>query len=64
MFELKSFITRINVINILTFANMYVKNNYDKHYKSMFLKKGDKVYLRFHKNYNIFINVFIIIKLE
>ena len=63
MFELKSLTIRINVIDVLIFANMYVKNNYDKHYKFIFLKEKDEAYLRFHKSYNIFINAFIIIKL-
>ena len=63
MSELKFFITRINVVDVLTFVNIYIKDNYDKHHKSMFLKKGDEIYLRLHKDYNIFVNVFIITKL-
>ena len=39
MFKLKSFITRINVIDILTFVNIYIKDNYNKHCKFIFFKK-------------------------
>ena len=64
MFELKSFITRISVVDVLIFVNIYIKSNYNKHHKFIFFKKENEAYLRFHKNYNIFINAFIITKLK
>lgn len=64
MSELKSFTARISVVDALIFVSIYVKRNYDDYYKLMFLKKGSEVYLRLHKDYNIFANVFITTKLE
>ena len=64
MSELKFFITRINVVDALIFVNIYIKRNYNKHYKLIFFKKKDETYLRLYKSYNIFVNVFIITKLE
>ena len=39
MFKLKSFIIYINVIDVLIFVNIYIKRNYDKRHKFIFLKK-------------------------
>lgn len=64
MLKLKPFIICINIIDILTFANIYIKCSYNKRYKPIFLKKESEIYLHFHKNYNIPINTFIIMKLK
>lgn len=62
--ELKSFAIRIKIVDVLIFININAKYDYDKHYKVMFFKKENFALLRLHENYNIFINVIIIRKLE
>ena len=61
--KLSPLITRINAFDILTFIILIAKYYYNKDYKTLFLKEGDFVYLRLHKDYNIPINAIITRKL-
>ena len=62
--KLKSFIIRINTINILIFININVKHYYNKYYTSIFFKKESLILLYLYKEYNIFINISITKKLR
>ena len=62
--ELKSSIARISVADALAFVSMSAKYYYNKDHTSKYFKKETSVFLRLHKEYNIFVNVLIIKKLD
>ena len=61
--ELKPFVARINIVDILAFISINAKYYYDKYYKPIFLKDESFVFLRLYKDYNISTNTAIIKKL-
>ena len=61
--QLKFFTARINAADTLAFASMNAKHYYDRSHTFIFFKKGDSVYLRLYKGYNIPVNTVITHKL-
>lgn len=44
---------RQKIANAISFANVKIKLIHDKRHKLLFLKEGDKAYLKLHKNYKL-----------
>ena len=47
-------IYRKKAIDVMSFVNAQIKFRYDNKHKSLMLKIDDMIYLRLHKNYNLF----------